>query len=185
ADIRNILALRGDKCAERPPANHFAYASDLIRHIKEFGDFSVSGACYPENHPETPDRETSLRHLKEKTDAGTEHLISQLFFGNHDFYTFLKDVRAAGIEVPVSAGIMPVTGKGQIERMAALCCAFLPPEVVAMMHRYEFDKDSLMNAGAEYAAAQIKELIARGADGIHLYTMNNPAVVKKIYKEIR
>lgn len=189
AGIHNILALRGDRADNPPGAGarkaDFRYASDLIRHIKRFGDFSVSGACYPENHPETPNLAVGISHLKEKVDAGAEHLISQLFFGNHDFHAFLRAARAAGIRVPIEAGIMPVTSKSQIERMAALCGASLPRDVVRMAEKHEFDRASLEDAGAEYAAEQIQDLLEHGVDGIHLYAMNNPSVVKKIYRQIK
>lgn len=178
--IENILALRGDINPERPPKNDFRYASDLIRYIKSKGDFHISAACYPECHVEAPDMITDIRYLKEKVDAGAEHLMSQLFFDNSHFYNFLEKARIAGINVPIEAGIMPVVNKKQIERMVSMCGASLPVKFTRMMARYENNPEALRDAGIAYAIDQIVDLISSGADGIHLYTMNNPYVAEKI-----
>ena len=178
--IENILALRGDINPERPPKNDFRYASDLIRYIKSKGDFHISAACYPECHVEAPDMITDIKYLKEKVDAGAEHLMSQLFFDNSHFYNFLEKARIAGIDVPIEAGIMPVVNKKQIERMVSMCGASLPVKFTRMMARYENNPEALRDAGIAYAIDQIVDLISSGADGIHLYTMNNPYVAEKI-----
>lgn len=178
--IENILALRGDINPERPPKNDFRYASELIAYIKEKGDFHISAACYPECHLDSPDMITDIRHLKEKVDAGATHLMSQLFFDNDHYFEFLEKARIAGINVPIEAGIMPVSNKKQIERMVSMCGASLPVKFTRMMAKYEHNPEALRDAGIAYAVDQIVDLIAGGADGIHLYTMNNPYVAEKI-----
>ena len=182
--IKNILALRGDINPERPPKNDFHYASELIAYIKEKGDFHVSAACYPECHVEAPDMVSDIKHLKEKVDAGAEHLMSQLFFDNAHFWSFLEKARIAGVNVPIEAGIMPVVNKKQIERMVSMCGASLPQKFSRMMAKYENNPEALRDAGIAYAIDQIVDLISGGADGIHLYTMNNPYVAEKISSAI-
>ncbi len=178
--IENILALRGDIGPDSAPKTDFRHASDLTAFIREHGDFNLIGACYPEGHPEAGGIEKDLENLKIKVDAGVDQLISQLFFDNSFFYSFLDRARAAGIRVPVQAGIMPVTNKKQIERMVTLCGATLPKKFVAMMEKYEANPVALRDAGIAYAVDQIVDLIAQGVDGIHLYTMNNSYVASKI-----
>lgn len=183
--IENILALRGDINPERPPKHDFNYACELISYIKERGDFHISAACYPECHIEAPDMITDIRHLKEKVDAGAEHLMSQLFFDNNTFFDFLEKARIAGVNVPIEAGIMPVVNKKQIERMVSMCGASLPAKFSRMMAKYENSPEALRDAGIAYAVDQIADLISAGADGIHLYTMNNPYVAEKIYSAVK
>lgn len=183
--IENILALRGDVNPEIPRLHDFEYASDLTRFIKENGDFHISGACYPECHFEAENIDKDIEHLKIKTEAGATHLISQLFFDNSAFFEFIEKVRAAGINVPVEAGIMPVTNANQIRRMVSLCGASLPAKFSKIMQKYESNPEALRDAGIAYAANQIVELISNGVDGIHLYTMNNPYVARKITESIK
>ncbi|MCL2050430.1 MAG: methylenetetrahydrofolate reductase [NAD(P)H] [Lachnospiraceae bacterium] len=181
----NILALRGDESPDVTPKEEFKYASDLITFIKEQSDFSVCGACYPEKHLESPDAVTDILYLKQKTDAGASHLISQLFFDNQLFYDFYEKTRIAGINVPIQAGIMPVTNKKQIERMVSLCGATLPLKFKRIINRYEDKPEALFDAGMAYAINQIVELIAAGVDGIHIYTMNKPIIAKRICEGIK
>ncbi len=183
--IENILALRGDINPDIEPVHDFRYASELTAFIKAHGDFHVSGACYPEGHFEAPDLDTDIENLKRKVDAGAEHLMSQLFFDNAFFFRFLEKARAAGINVPIEAGIMPVVNVKQIEKMVSVCGASLPPKFVKMMQKYESRPEALRDAGIAYAVDQITDLIASGADGIHLYTMNNTFVATKITESIR
>ena len=182
--VENILALRGDINPERPPKHDFTYASDLISYIRQRGDFHISAACYPESHLDSPDIVTDIRHLKEKQDAGAEHMISQLFFDNDLFYSFLEKARIAGITVPIEAGIMPVTNKKSIERMVSLCGASLPAKFTRIMAKYENNPEALRDAGIAYAIDQIVDLAASGVDGIHLYTMNNPYIAEKISEAV-
>ncbi len=180
AGIENILALRGDINPDIPPKTDFKYASELVTFIKEHGDFGISGACYPEVHAEAPDMITDILNLKKKVDAGAETLVTQLFFENKAFYDFRDKARIAGINVPISAGIMPVTNKSQIERMVSMCGASLPQKFTKMIQKYEFNQEALIDAGIAYAADQIVDLISNGVEGIHLYTMNNPYVARRI-----
>ena len=184
AGIENILALRGDVPSGGYVPGDFRHASDLIAFIKEHGDFNVLAACYPEGHLESADIFDDIRNLKTKVDAGASHLITQLFFDNQYFYRFRERASLAGIQVPIEAGIMPVTNKKQIERMVSLCGVTLPHKFSAMMERYEHNPDAMRDAGIAYAIDQIVDLITHGVDGIHLYTMNNPYIAARIYEAI-
>ena len=184
-NIENILALRGDRIEGVEPQKDFKYASELCEYIRGRGDFDLGGACYPEVHGEAEDEVADILNLRKKVDAGATHLISQLFFDNSVFYAFLQRARIAGIGVPIEAGIMPVTNKKQIERMVSMCGASLPPKFSKIMQRYEHKPEALRDAGIAYAVEQIVDLIANGVDGIHLYTMNNPYVARKISEAVR
>ncbi|TAH72879.1 MAG: methylenetetrahydrofolate reductase [NAD(P)H] [Anaerolineaceae bacterium] len=179
-EIKNILALRGDINPDISPKKEFSYASELVAYIKSKGDFYVSGACYPEGHVDAEDIDKDIEHLKLKVDAGAQHLISQLFFDNDYFYRFIEKVRKVGITVPIQAGIMPVINKSQIERMVTLCGASLPPKFTKMMQRFEHSPEAIKEAGIAYAVDQIVDLVSQGVDGIHLYTMNNAYVARRI-----
>ncbi|CZQ94016.1 5 10-methylenetetrahydrofolate reductase [Trichococcus flocculiformis] len=185
ADIDSILALRGDKNPAVEAKQDFRYASDLVKFIRQYGDFSISGACYPECHTESKNKIEDIAHLKEKVDSGVQHLISQLFFDNNAFYSFREHLQIAGMHVPVEAGIMPVINKAQIERMVTLCGASLPEKFSRVMHKYEDNKEALFDAGMAYAINQIVDLLAHDVDGIHIYTMNNPIVAKRICDGIK
>lgn len=178
--IENILALRGDIVPDLPRQTDFMHANELVTYIKERGDFHVSGACYPEGHPECDNMVDDILNLKRKVDAGAEHLVSQLFFDNNMFYSFQEKARLAGINVPIEAGIMPVVNKAQIERMVTTCGASLPAKFVKMMTRFEHSPEALRDAGIAYAIDQVVDLMSQGVDGVHLYTMNQPEVAKKI-----
>lgn len=182
--IENILALRGDINPDIPPVKDFTHASDLITYLKSKGDFDIAGACYPECHPDAETLEEDIENLKIKVDAGADHLITQLFFDNDSFYDFREKVAAAGINVPIEAGIMPVVNKNQIERMVTTCGASLPRKFVKIMQRYEHNPEALRDAGIAYAINQIVDLAASGVDGIHLYTMNNAYVARKISEAV-
>ena len=182
--VENVLALRGDVNPDIPPKTDFAHASDLVAYIHARGDFGVSAACYPEGHLESPDLVSDIRHLKEKVDAGAQHLVSQLFFDNEDFFRFLERARIAGINVPIEAGIMPVLSQNSIRRMVSMCGASMPRKLTRILAKYGDHPEALREAGIAYAIDQIADLIAAGVDGIHLYTMNNPAVAKQISESI-
>lgn len=183
--IENILALRGDIPNEGYMQGDFKYASDLVSFIKTQGDFNVIVACYPEGHIESKTKVEDIQNLKIKVDAGANQLITQLFFDNEYFYSFAERCQLAGIHVPIQAGIMPVINKKQIERMALLCGATVPKKFVAMMERYENNPIAMRDAGIAYAIDQIVDLIAQDVDGIHLYTMNNPYIARKIHESIK
>ncbi len=180
--IENILALRGDINPEITPKDDFKHASDLITFIKANGNFNIIGACYPEGHTENKDLDKDIENLKIKVDAGAEHLVTQLFFDNNYFYNFQDKIKKTGINVPVEAGIMPVTNKKQIEKMATLCGVQLPKKFIKMMEKYEHNALAMRDAGIAYAVDQIVDLVSQGVDGIHLYTMNNPYIAKRIYE---
>ena len=182
--IDNILALRGDRNPDIEPKNEFAHASDLVEYIKSQGDFDIAGACYPECHPEADTMVDDMMNLRKKVDSGVDHLISQLFFDNESFYEFREKAQIAGINVPIEAGIMPVVNKKQIERMVTTCGASLPKKFVRIMTRYENDPEALRDAGIAYAVNQIVDLAANDVDGIHLYTMNNAYVARKITEAV-
>lgn len=182
--IENILALRGDKNPDIEPKNDFPHASDLITFINSKGNFDIAGACYPECHPDSDSIIDDIMNLKKKVDAGATHLISQLFFDNDSFYDFQEKTVLAGINVPIEAGIMPVVNKNQIERMVTTCGASLPRKFVRIMQKYEDNPEALRDAGIAYAINQIVDLVASGVDGIHLYTMNNPYVARKISEAV-
>jgi methylenetetrahydrofolate reductase (NADPH) len=183
--IENVLALRGDINPDIPPKKDFLHASDLISYMKEKSpNLSFSGACYPEGHTESANIVEDIQNLKKKVDAGAEHLVSQLFFDNSHFYDFLEKARIAGINVPIEAGIMPCVNAKQIQRMVTMCGASLPLKFTKLISRYGDNEEAMRDAGIAYAVDQIIDLVANGVDGIHLYTMNNPYVARKISESI-
>ncbi len=182
--IENILALRGDIKPDEEPKNIFPHASDLTAYIMDKGGFDIAGACYPETHVDAVSQKDDILNLKKKVDSGASHLISQLFFDNSAYYDFEQKARIAGIDIPISAGIMPISNKKQIERMVSMCGASLPPKFVKMIQRYEHNPEALSDAGIAYAIDQIVDLITNGVEGIHLYAMNNPYVATKVYEAV-
>ncbi|MBK5252023.1 MAG: methylenetetrahydrofolate reductase [NAD(P)H] [Peptostreptococcaceae bacterium] len=186
--IQNILALRGDLPSDKnfnfPNPLHYNHASDLVTHIRNHGDFCVGGAVYPEGHTECENIETDLAHVKRKVDSGTDFLISQLFFDNELFYDFLNKARQTGIDVPISAGILPVLSKGQMDHIIKLSGCNLPPKFTRILDKYEGNPEALKEAGTAYAIEQIIDLLSWGVDGIHLYTMNKPKTTRKIIDSI-
>ena len=182
--IENVLALRGDINPNFPPKNEFLHASDLIEYMKPRSNLSFSGGCYPEVHPEASSMVEDILHLKKKVDAGASHLISQLFFDNSSFIEFLEKARIAGIDVPIEAGIMPCVNAKSVQRMVSMCGASLPVKFTKMINRYGDNPEAMRDAGIAYAVDQIIDLVARGVDGIHLYTMNTPYVARKITESI-
>lgn len=182
--IENILALRGDINPDIPPVEQFRFASDLIPYIKARGDFDVAGACYPEGHPSAETLDDDIENLKKKVDSGADHLITQLFFDNEYFYNFRDKAVKAGINIPIEAGIMPVVNKNQIERMVTTCGASLPHKFVKVMQKYGHSPEALRDAGIAYAINQIVDLAASDVDGIHLYSMNNAYVARKISEAV-
>ena len=181
--IDNILALRGDANPNFELKHDFRYASELTEYImsKNMG-FNVSGGCYPEVHQEAESMIADIKNLKKKIDAGADHLISQLFFDNNAFYDFIEKVRIAGIDVPIEAGIMPVTNKKQIERMVSMCGASIPAKLSKVLQRFGDNPEAMRDAGISYAIDQIIDLVANGVEGIHIYTMNDPYIAGKITK---
>ncbi len=182
--IENVLALRGDINPEIEPKHDFPHASDLISYMKARSNLSFSGACYPEGHTECDNLDEDIENLKIKVEAGAEHLISQLFFDNSAFYRFIDKARAKGINVPIEAGIMPCVNAKQIQRMVSMCGASLPQKFTRLIAKYGENPEAMRDAGIAYAADQIIDLAANGVDGVHLYTMNNPYIARKISESV-
>ena len=178
AGIKNVLALRGDPRPDAPQGD-FAYAADVIPVLREAG-FRVGAAAYPEGHVTCTSLEDDIAHLREKQDAGAQFLVTQLFFDNEDFFRFRDLAARAGITAPITCGIMPFMSKNQVSRMIFMCGASLPSPIIRLLNRYEGDDEALRRAGIEYAAAQLRGLRDAGADGLHVYTMNKPAVARAI-----
>ncbi|WP_392561199.1 methylenetetrahydrofolate reductase [NAD(P)H] [Orbus sturtevantii] len=184
AGIDNILALRGDITPEWQPKQDFRYASELVSFIKEQGDFNIIGACYPEGHCEATTLKQDLINLKEKVDAGTDQLISQLFFDNEFFHVFRDKAADIGIDIPIEAGIMPVVNKKQIEKMVSICGVNLPKKFKQMMEKYEYYPEAFRDAGIAYAIDQLVDLVSQGVDGVHLYTMNSSLIARRINEAV-
>ncbi len=172
--ITNVLALRGD-LFDNDTTSDFRYAKDLIPLLADAG-FCVGAAAYPEGHIDCDSSKDNIEYLKQKEDAGASFFVSQLFFDNAFFYRFWEDAQKAGIKAPITAGIMPFLSKNQIQRMVFMCGASLPSQIIKLLARYEDDKESLVQAGIEYACNQLVELKDNGVDGLHVYTMNRPSI---------
>lgn len=182
--VESILAMRGD-ITDTATVGDFKHANELVAYIKANYDFKVFAACYPEKHTEAYSMAEDLKHLKQKVDAGADALITQLFFDNQVFYSFMDKVRGIGIDVPVIAGIMPITAASQLERMVSMCGASIPKEIQQFVKAYGHNSMAMKEAGIAYATKQIIDLLANGVDGIHIYTMNQPEVTKRIVENLR
>ena len=181
-NIDNILALRGDipEGFVFPDKQYYEYAYQLIDEIKAIGDFCIGGACYPEVHPESKNRVEDMEYLKQKVDCGLDFLTSQMFFDNDKFLNYVEMCRVKGIDVPIIAGIMPITNAKQIKRSIELSNCSVPKKFYKIMERFGDDDASMKQAGIIYATEQIIDLMANGINNIHIYTMNKPDVAEKI-----
>jgi methylenetetrahydrofolate reductase (NADPH) len=186
--IENVIALRGDPPrGQKAFVRHeggFAYGSELVRFIRPRYDLCIAAACYPETHTEATDPESDLAHLKSKVDAGADFLITQLFFDNTDYFRFVDRAQRAGIRVPIVAGIMPVTNLSQVKRFTAMCGARIPNELLARLEAAG-DDDAVRAIGVEHATAQCRDLIDRGAPGVHFYTLNRSRATRDILDRLR
>lgn len=182
--LKKILALRGDIVEGKPISADFKFASDLVRFIKENGDFEVYAACYPEKHNEAKSVVEDIHNLKIKVDSGVSTLLTQLFFNNDDFYRFKEACELANIRVPICAGIMPVANKRQILKITSICGAKIPPKFAKILQKYENNDEAMMSAGIAYAIDQIVDLLTNDVAGIHLYTMNNAYIARRIYEAV-
>ncbi|MFT8393100.1 MAG: methylenetetrahydrofolate reductase [NAD(P)H] [Liquorilactobacillus ghanensis] len=181
--IKNILVLRGDLAPGCPPKKDFNHASDLMTYIKsQDSSFRLFGACYPESHPESPDKVSDIHHLKAKVAAGCDCLITQMFFSNDTFYQFQENCALADIDVPLLAGIMPIVNRAQALHVLKQSECHLPAKFTLMLDRYQNDPEALRAAGLAYAINQITDLVTNQIAGVHLYTMNQPAVARYIYQ---
>lgn len=183
--IQNILALRGDPPQDTTVTPRKTFAKDLIEQIKKHNHFGIAAAAYPEGHPECPDKKQELLYLKEKIDAGTDFLITQIFFDNAYFYDFADKLVGLNVKTPVSAGIMPVFSAKQVERICQLCGAAIPDKLRQLMEKYAVKPEDMQKAGLDYAYQQITDLVASGVRGIHLYTMNKPELATAMVKNTK
>lgn len=186
AKIENVLALRGDLPKEGvfPGAGYYKYAYQLVEELKERGGFSIGAACYPEGHVECESQSRDLDYLKAKVDCGCDYLTTQMFFDNSVLYSFLYRALAKGIDVPVLAGVMPVTNSRQIKRITELSGTSLTPKFRMILDKFGDNDAALKQAGIAYAIDQIIDLIANGVKGIHIYTMNKPEVARQIMESL-
>ncbi len=187
--INNVLALRGDKPAGiasmTEATKDFPYAIDLVRFIKkEYPDFGIGVAGFPEGHPETPNRLKEIDYLKEKVDAGADYIVTQLFFDNRDYFDFVERCALGGITVPVIAGIMPITTQKGMIRMSELALGARIPATLQKKIRNAKNDSDVASIGIEWATAQVQELIDHHIKGIHFYTLNMADATLKIFNNI-
>jgi methylenetetrahydrofolate reductase (NADPH) len=189
AGIENVLALRGDpprgETDWKPHPGGLHYSIELIRLIRERFDFSIGAACFPEVHPEAPDLQTDLRYAREKVEAGAGFLITQLFLDNEIYFEFVENAREAGIEVPIIPGIMPITNVNQIKTITGMCGASIPTELERELEGRADDPEAVAELGVAYATLQCSDLLARGAPGIHFYTLNRSPSTRAILAALR
>lgn len=188
--IENVLALRGDppegQAVFTATTGGFRFANELVSFIRErHSDFCIGGACYPEGHPESASRESDLTNLKRKVDAGVDFLITQLFFDSADFLAFRDRAAAAGIHVPIIAGIMPILSVKQIKRFTQMCGARIPRELLSRIEAVEDDAEAVRQLGMYYATEQCATLLSHGVAGIHFYTLNRSTATRAIYQLIQ
>ncbi len=187
--VENVVALRGD-----PPQGEtkfiaveggFSFANELVTFVRqEFPNFGVAVAGYPETHQEAPDAATDLVNLKRKVDAGADVVITQLFYNNQDFFDFRDRCEQAGIGVPILPGLLPVTNGGQIQRIASLCGAKLPPKFVADLEQNTDDPAGQFEVGVEFASRQVEELLAAEVAGLHLYVLNKSEATHRVLSSV-
>lgn len=186
AGFGTIMALRGDVPADGTRKNDFEHATDLMKQIKSFdSSMTLGGACYPEGHPESPSLAADIENIRSKVDAGAQFLSTQMFFDNSLFYSYLNRLHAAGIDVPVLAGIMPITNKRILTRSLAMSGTAVPARYIAMVDAYGDSPEAMKQAGIAYATEQILDLYANGVRNVHVFAMNKPDVAKAISENIR
>jgi methylenetetrahydrofolate reductase (NADPH) len=189
AGVENVLALRGDpprgETEWKPHPGGLHYSTELAALMSENYDFCIGAACFPEIHPEAPDMEHDIRFLKEKIAAGASFLITQLFFDNDFYFDFVEEVRTAGITVPIIPGIMPVTNFNQIKRFTEMCGASIPEDFERELSGRAEDPAAVTELGVAYATLQCSDLLARGAPGIHFYTLNRSPATRAILAALR
>jgi methylenetetrahydrofolate reductase (NADPH) len=189
AGLENVLALRGDpprgESEWQPHPGGLSYSVELIRLIRERSELCVGAACFPEIHPDAPDRRSDLRYAREKQEAGAAFLITQLFFDNELYFDFVEEARAAGVRVPIIPGIMPITNLSQIKRFTEMCGASIPDELERQLNGRAEDPEAVAELGVAYATLQCSDLLARGAPGIHFYTLNRSPATRAILAALR
>src|SRR5215204_4490194 len=189
AGIENVLALRGD-----PPQGQdewvateggLSYSTELATLINENYDFSIGAACFPEVHIASPSLEHDLKVLKQKVDAGVTFVITQLFFDNDLYFEFVDKARAAGVDIPIIPGIMPIAGYEQIKRITKMCGSTLPDTLQHELDVRQDNPQAVTDLGVAYATLQCSEPLARGAPGIHFYTLNKSPATRSILAALR
>jgi len=187
--VDNVLALRGD-----PPAGQsewtqteggLRYSRELVELIAGNYGFAIGAACFPETHIHATSAEDDLRYLKAKVDAGARFLITQLFFDNDLYFDFVERARAIGVDVPIVPGILPITGYGQLAKVTSLCGATIPDHVLEELDARREDEEAVAEFGVAYATLQCADLLARGAPGIHFYTLNRSPATRAILSALR
>ena len=182
--IENVMALRGDltpELMESDPSNwDYKHAVELVRELKENGDFCIGAACYPEVHPDSINQQDDLLHIKEKVDAGADFLTTQMVFDNNLFFNFMYKIREIGVTVPIIPGIMPITNANQVARAIKLSGSFMPQRFKSIVDYFGNDPSAMKQAGIAYATDQIIDLYANGITNVHVYSMNKPDVAKAI-----
>lgn len=187
AGIENVLPLGGDQPdGYQTPADGFDYANEMVEYIRSEPrwHFSLAGACYPETHPRAASPEEDLANLVRKVNGGVDWLITQLFFDNRDYFAFVERARAAGIELPIVPGIMPVVSAANIRRITALCGAGIPEELGRRLDASGDDDARTLEVGIAWATEQCRDLLDRGAPGIHFYTLNRSPATQRIYEAL-
>ena len=187
ANIENVMALRGDIIPDMERQNDFEHANDLAIELQRKCQerIEILGACYPEGHYQSKSIDEDIQNLKYKIGAGVKVLITQLFFDNDKFYSYVGKDRNMGIKVPITAGIMPIVKKSQIEKTIKLSGSSIPDDFAAMIEKYQDNPEALYDAGIDYAVRQARDLIMNGTDGIHIYTMNNADVARRVHSGVK
>ena len=189
AGIENVFALRGDPPRGQAdfvqPEGGLGSAAELAAFVAAGWDFGIGGTCFPEVHPEAADLDSDLRYLKTKVDAGARFLITQLFFDNQLYFDFVDEARAAGIDVPIIPGIIPITNADQIKRFTQRCGASIPADLHEALDGYADEPDSVLELGVAYATLQCADLLARGAPGVHFYVLNKAPSARAILGALR
>ncbi len=183
AGIENVMALRGD-LLEGNECHDYHHAYELVRELREAGGFSIGGACYPEIHPESRNRNEDIKYLREKVECGCDFLTTQMFFDNNLLYNFLYKIREAGITVPVIPGVMPITRANQLERAERLSGSFIPRRFKSLVDKFGANPCAMEEAGIAYATDQIIDLFANGITNVHVYSMNNVNVARSIMRNL-
>ena len=187
--IDKIVALRGDPPSGEslyvPPANTHPYASDLVHAIRNDGRFSIAVAGYPETHTEAPDPETDLRHLRSKVNSGADAIITQLYYDNDAFYSFVNKCRAIGITQPIVPGLMPILDVQQIKRITRICGATIPAILLRNLELADGNPDKVHEIGIQHTVQQALDLLSHGVPGIHFYVLNQYFHIAEIMNRIR
>jgi len=184
-EIENILALGGDRPdGYEPPPGAFTYANELAAFIASRWNFDIGGACYPETHPKAPSAEVDLENLVHKARTGLKVLITQLFFDNDYYFSFVSRARAAGIEQPIVPGIMPIISASNMRHITSMCGTQIPHELAKRLHRVDDDDAEILEVGVEWTTRQCRELLERGVPGIHFYTMNRSPATRRVFQAL-